>query len=197
MKYKPRLAFEMLESEMEVITLDEKIRLNGGIMRDMNGNIIISYTDNYTTGYDVWGHVMNMRECQIYANDGTSITVYLNSGGYAGYDTDCHGVSFTDGEYWMNNDQVNTLLQGDGYSSSGSETGSVGDVVVYYDANGNVVHSATISSISSGGDGATVYGQGGIEIDNHYDPIGSAADGLGAVRYVIFHGNGDRILTPW
>lgn len=52
----------------------------------------------------------------------------------AGYDAsaDCHGVSFAEGQAWINNDQVEKLLKADGYRSvTGDEGVQAGDVAVY------------------------------------------------------------------
>src|SRR5690606_18198791 len=34
--------------------------------------------------------------------------------------TDCHGYTFAQGKYWINNDQVGKILRGDGYVRTGS-----------------------------------------------------------------------------
>jgi hypothetical protein len=53
----------------------------------------------------------------IYADDGTEIQAFKNITGDKGWDTDCHGVTFAEGQVWINNDQVDKLLIGDNYES--------------------------------------------------------------------------------
>lgn len=78
-------------------------------------------------------------------------------------DSDCHGLSFADGEYWINNNQVNTILEGDGYKET--STPVVGDIAVYYDVDAKgkevVVHSATVTAVDSNGNVTEVSGYGG------------------------------------
>lgn len=80
-------------------------------------------------------------------------------------DTNCHGLTFADGEYAIDNTQVKSLLEGDGYKET--STPVVGDVVVYYDqdASGNqtVVHSATVTAVDDKGNVTEVSGLGGIQ----------------------------------
>lgn len=109
----------------------------------------------------------------------------MNTGSDSGWDTGCHGVSFADGLYWINNDQVGSILSGDGYIAMFDGSYNLGDVVVYYDAAGNVIHSATLTETD--GSSGIVYGQGGLETENHYDPIGSGFSGY--AYYRVFRQN--------
>src|SRR5688500_3612255 len=46
--------------------------------------------------------------------------------------TDCHGLTFTEGKYWIDNDQVDTILKHDSYKElNPSDRVRVGDVAVY------------------------------------------------------------------
>lgn len=74
---------------------------------------------------------------------------------------DCHGLSFADGKYWVDNDQVNTILSGDNYKTTNAP--QAGDVAVFRDANGNVVHSTTVTGVDDKGKVTEVSGLGGIE----------------------------------
>ena len=130
---------------------------DGLIQRDANGNIIFNQTGNLkmmhkgdplrrfffgdppaATGY-------------IYADDGTPIRANRNTmrDKYPRYNTNCHGHSFGDDIFWIDDDQVEALLKGEGYTKIGggisggrSINGSPqkGDIIVYYN-NGKVVHS--------------------------------------------------------
>lgn len=96
------------------------------------------------------------------ADDGTKIVAFKNVGKDERMDTDCHGQTFTDGKFWINNDQVNGILQGDGYKQV--DTPKSGDVVVYKEG-GDVVHSVTVSDVNSESGAVTVTGLGGIETE--------------------------------
>lgn len=172
MKNKAKLAFELLEQEMEVICKREMEKAIGGVQRDSSGNIIFTATGT-ESGYDRYGNYVEWTAGYILADDGTQIVAYRNHpNSSSGYDTDCHGTTFSDGEFWINNDQACGIIDGDGYtqvgssSSSGGYAGySIGDVVVYYDENGGLAHSLTITGFDENGV-PIVYGQGGTEIFN-------------------------------
>jgi hypothetical protein len=154
------------------------------VQRDSSGNIIFTATGT-ESGYDRYGNYVEWTAGYILADDGTQIVAYRNrDDSYDGYDTDCHGTSFADGEYWINNDQACSIIDGDGYTQVGSSTGgsstggsssgagtgqyagyAAGDVVVYYDENGEEAHSLTITGFDEDGV-PIVYGQGGTEIFN-------------------------------
>jgi hypothetical protein len=109
----------------------------------------------------------------IYANDGTKIEAYQNLTGNKGWDTDCHGQTFADGKFWINNNQVNKILKGDRYKAVKKGQESVGDVVVYTDEDGNVEDSKTVSKTKTE-EGTCVYGQGGLEEQNTEEQIDKA-----------------------
>ncbi len=81
---------------------------------------------------------------------------------------DCHGVTFGDGEYWINNDQVDKILKGDGYTKEAKP--QVGDVVIYRE-NGQVVHSVTVKTVDPKAGTVTVEGKGGIEPNVHVNLV--------------------------
>ena len=82
-------------------------------------------------------------------------------------DADCHGVTFANGEYWINNDQVDAMLNGGGFKLA--KTAKPGDVLVYRDVHGEVVHSVTVSQVDAAGRPLQVSGLGGIEMKEHFD----------------------------
>ena len=90
-----------------------------------------------------------------------------------GWDTNCHGVSFTEGKYWLNNDQVPSLLEGDRYNIVTIEEAKVGDIIIYHGET-NTEHSMTIINTNGTMRGTTVYGQGGLEVNNHIDKANEA-----------------------
>ena len=83
----------------------------------------------------------------------------------AGYNntTDCHGNTFASGQVWINNDQVENLMKGDGYRQVGKkETVQAGDVGIY-SADGtlsptSVQHSVTVNDVGA----TSVTSKGGI-----------------------------------
>ncbi|WP_398453338.1 hypothetical protein AB3466_17815 [Sphingobacterium thalpophilum] len=186
MRKKVKLAFEYLERDLNVVRPNDLTSIIGGIQRDSAGNIIFVATGSVNVSHPSgYGGTAGMIAGYILADDGTQIIAYKKASGDAGWDTDCHGVSFGDGEFWINDDQVNGLLSGDNYSAIPSGSYYPGDKVVYYDSNGNVVHSATITS-TDGGSGTTVYGQGGLEVDNHYDSIENGFSPSGYSYYQVY-----------
>jgi hypothetical protein len=80
---------------------------------------------------------------------------------------DCHGLTFAGGKFWINNDQVGTLLKGDGYKST--TTPVVGDVAIYRDSSG-IVHSVTVAAVDENGQVTSVTGLGGLQIQSSTMP---------------------------
>jgi hypothetical protein len=56
----------------------------------------------------------------------------------------CHGWLFTDGRYWVAGDQVDDILADNGYVQV--STPAPGDLAVYRDAGGDVVHTGVVRS---------------------------------------------------
>ena len=70
----------------------------------------------------------------IFANDGTAFLVTKNLKGPLtdeAMDTNCHGYSIGDGEFWISPDLVFDLMKSDGYKQV--NFGLPGDVALYYD----------------------------------------------------------------
>jgi len=106
----------------------------------------------------------------VFADNGTPIQVLNNNqGGSAGWDTNCHGTTFTDGKYWLNNDQVPALVEGDNYKSQTVESAKPGDKIIYLGEGNEAEHSMTITKTDGTAQGMQVYGQGGLEVENHTD----------------------------
>jgi hypothetical protein len=81
--------------------------------------------------------------------------------------TDCHGVTFTNGQYWINDNDVDTLLAHGGYHPVADPR--PGDVLVYRNpATGNVVHSVTVTDIDNNGQVRQVSGLGGLQTSEDY-----------------------------
>jgi hypothetical protein len=108
-------------------------------------------------------------------------------------DCNCHGLTFAQGTVAIDNSQVDTILKGDKYEKTSSP--KAGDVAVYRDANGDVVHSATVTGVDSKGNVSEVSGLGGLETQSHSDPpgpgTGSAWNDSGA-SVTYYHMSDDK-----
>ena len=143
---------------------------------DANGNLIA--TEGY---YYITGHIGAPNTDFIFHNytleleNGDKIIASKSFGVLDGsqvtpdgrMDTDCHGVTFADGQYWINDTEVDKILSGSGYAPTNSP--QPGDVGVYRDLNGNPVHSVTVTGVHSNGEVAAVSGLGGLETTVHTD----------------------------
>jgi len=88
----------------------------------------------------------------IKGNDGKTMTpVDVLVVGHKGLKADCHGHTFIDGEHWISDPDVEDYLKGDGYKEVKGGEVEVGDIIVYYDEDGNVVHSGIIIEVDENG----------------------------------------------
>jgi hypothetical protein len=137
----------------------------GTIKRDANGQIIFvaqgKVDKNFTNGDSRKG---TMQPGYIQADNGKKIQAFQQVGGSPAYKSDCHGLTFADGKYWVDNDQVNKILKGDGLEKT--KTPQAGDAAVFK-ANGEVVHSLTVTGVSDTGAVTEVSGLGGTEPASH------------------------------
>lgn len=112
----------------------------------------------------------------IYGNNGTEIEALKRINGAKEFQTDCHGFTFTQGEFWINNNQVEKILEADGYVKVTEP--QIGDVLIYtwpdYDKylkeNPNfteIQHSLTVAGYSETGE-PIGYGLGGADIYPYY-----------------------------
>ena len=100
------------------------------------GNI---YADNGTS-VEAYSLVSASQRTITYDSKGNVVTDTTSSVDKSKYDcgSDCHGNTFADNKIWINNDQVQTLLDNDGYLSSSE---GLADIAVFK-KNGKIVHSA-------------------------------------------------------
>lgn len=96
---------------------------------------------------------------------GKTITAAQNIGTDISCNTNCHGLTFTGGDFLIDNAQVPTLLEGEGYKETSSP--KVGDIVVYVNtSDGKTVrHSATVSGVDADGKVTEVAGLGGAQLE--------------------------------
>ncbi|MBQ7211363.1 MAG: hypothetical protein IJS19_01625 [Muribaculaceae bacterium] len=156
---------------------------SGMIERDKNGKIIFSNSgkskfiylnevnNSYASGYSKSGTISTDkgRDITVIDNRSFSGTHWGNSD----ITTNCFGLVFADGEYWLenSNDQIQKILDDDGYSEVGIEDAQVGDVVIYNEGDGTKGHAATISETDGTFDGTLIFGKGGDDIKPSYLPI--------------------------
>ncbi|HSL52763.1 MAG TPA: RHS repeat-associated core domain-containing protein [Pyrinomonadaceae bacterium] len=150
---------------------------DGQIKKDRNGNYVERVVgDKVSTHRGAPGVEFQNKEVRLQTDNGREIeatrrpsasfdhntrTFNINDNRMS---TDCHGLTFTEGKYWINNDQVDTILSGDNYTQLGSgDRARVGDVAVYRNSAGEVVHSATVTAVDSRGRPTQVEGIGGIQ----------------------------------
>ena len=98
---------------------------------------------------------------------------------------DCHGTTFAHGQLWINNDQVPSILSGDGYHST--TTPGVGDVGIYSRGDavtpGSVDHSVRVSGTDASGDVTSVTSKGGITPKVETTPSGGWSDQSDSLTY--------------
>ena len=172
------------------------IDTDGKIRRDKHGNPKFGKEGGERTVQHPSGPTAKVQPGNLYADSGDKIEAQKLAEGDKSFKTDCHGLTFADGKYWINNDQVDKLLKGDNYGKT--DAPQVGDVAVYRDANGNVVHSTTVSGVDEKGTVTEVSGLGGLEPAAHSDkpqpgPEGAWKDPNAKVEY--YH-KGDDKRTP-
>jgi hypothetical protein len=84
--------------------------------------------------------------------NGLSVRAYKNlSPNNIAWNCDCHGYSIAEGKLWIEDEDMQKLLDAQTQNSKDpllipTKDASVGNLVVYYDKNGDVVHSAVITS---------------------------------------------------
>jgi len=138
---------------------------DGRIKRDADGNPIFTAEGKTGSVTHPSGERSTVQPGYLTADDGTHISAFQNVGNNHKLDTDCHGLTFADGKYWVSDPAVKDLLKGDNYQQT--DKANPGDVVVYTDANGNVVHSVTVTGVGENGKPTEVSGLGGVETQAH------------------------------
>ncbi|MCG3148440.1 MAG: hypothetical protein PCFJNLEI_01883 [Verrucomicrobiae bacterium] len=110
--------------------------------KDANGDLVIVASDKKITspyaGAEFRGFWLKTKK-------GSPVLVY---GGTPmrelRYKTNCHGLTFMGGEYWMMPKPVETILADAGWSMVAPEKAQSGDVAIYRDLRGEIVHSARV-----------------------------------------------------
>ncbi len=138
--------------------------IDGHLITDGKGNIVFIPVGKTHVAHGGDPSGADVIEGYVFANDGTAIAVFKNTDAMKkGWDTDCHGATFTGEKYWINNDQVPALLKGDSYQEISYEDRQEGDKVIYTNLNNQVEDSRTVTKNKD-----IVHGQGGLE-EKSYD----------------------------
>lgn len=82
---------------------------------------------------------------------------------------DCHGKTFDGTASWINNDQVNQILEDNGYEANPDGGARLGDIVVYHH-NGNVTHSGIVTGVDSDGNVTEVCSKWGSGFEYRHKP---------------------------
>ena len=86
-----------------------------------------------------------MRSGEISTIDGKKIIAWKWEGGSKGWKFNCHGYSIAGGEYWIDNSDMQKYLS-ETTALTRTDSPRIGDLVVYRDEDGSVVHSAILTS---------------------------------------------------
>ncbi|MBO6881921.1 DUF6443 domain-containing protein, partial [Winogradskyella sp.] len=141
------------------------------IGRNENNEIVYVTDGTQKTIYHGSGISAKVEIGYTFTNDGTPIKVYKNISSEKGFDTDCHGLTFVEGKYWIDNDEVRKILKGDGYKEIADGSISEGDVVTQEDSKDNIHHSSTVSCTDGTCRDSSSYGIGGVQTEPIDRPI--------------------------
>ena len=76
---------------------------------------------------------------------GSPVTVYQETPSRQGsHKSNCHGLTFLDGDYWLLGSQVETILDDNDWVIVKHTKAQPGDVAVYRDLKGRIVHTAKV-----------------------------------------------------
>jgi hypothetical protein len=113
--------------------------------RDENGVLVFQPEGEVSKDYHASGKSAMTQDGWLYTDDGIPVAASTNRDiSEPGFDTNCHGYTFGDGQYWINPDQVPKILEGDDYENILDP--KAGDIVVYYE-NRKAIHSAKVVDV--------------------------------------------------
>ena len=184
------------------------IDFNGQLKRDKNGKVITEKPRNDT--YSLTENISTKGQwVTIRTDKGRTIDAFQNSD-FSGdanisLEYNCHGLTFTQGQLLIENDQVQRILDDD-YEEvkyKDGEKPQVGDVVVYYSTDpesnpstGGIVHSTTITATNEDIKKTQVAGLGGNEMKSKSTAIGDGWKDNGMVRFRIFRRKPNDQVEP-
>jgi RHS repeat-associated protein len=167
---------------------------DGHLQREADGSIAFDGSKEVDKDFSNGDKPNAMQRGTVYANDGHKIEAWNNVGPNQNYTADCHGVTFGQGEYWINNDQVGSILKHDGYTKfKGGDKAQVGDVAIFK-SGGEIVHSMTVTGVGKDGKPTELSGLGGTQPKSSSASPGAAASafsksalGGAKVKVVYYH----------
>lgn len=110
--------------------------------KDNNGDLLVMPT---TIEYFSQSARADMRAFRLKTKLGSSILIYQASPTRRWrYKTDCHGLTFLNGEYWLCNNEVQTILDDNGWVHVDERNVRRGDIAIYRNASSEIVHSARV-----------------------------------------------------
>ena len=170
---------------------------DGLLKRDAQGNLIF-VAEGRIERRDAQGRSAAFRPGYLIADDDTRIPAFenLTVKSQPGFNTDCHGLTFADGKYWIEDWDTQLLLDHDGYKKISVNPKDMksslrkGDIVIHrqhpagvqeainkrfdpwYRKPHNIIHSSTVQRV----DGNTVIVEelGGIEVNTTIGPVKNA-----------------------
>jgi RHS repeat-associated protein len=80
--------------------------------------------------------------------DGKKVPAFRNLSGDLRGDRDCHGFCLADGEYWINNPDMQVFLNETSLMQKHTGPPQPGTLVVYRDSAGNVTHSGIVARVT-------------------------------------------------
>jgi len=140
----------------------------GWLRRDKNGEIIKTPNGPPATAKHPSGQKATVQPVKMKTANGTEVDGYEYVSGDPGMKTDCHGCTFGDGKVWINDEEVDDILTGDGYRKRQpgckQDQPKPGDVWIYRDPKTKkVVHSVKVTKVDQYGYVTEVEGLGGVE----------------------------------
>ncbi len=101
----------------------------------------------------VWGY--------LYTDKGRRIEAFRSNDSDPGADCNCHGLSLGDGKFFIDNSQVQIILDDEYHPINEPQ---VGDIAVYTEPGKGIVHTATVVGFDDQGKVVLVAGLGGVSI---------------------------------
>jgi len=141
---------------------EKNVKFKRNVVLDNNGSMIHSQEVKIPTAKSS----TRGRPFYLFTEKGNRILAHENqfSQKASGYNTNCHGLTFADGQYTIGNpNDVQTILDDEYTKIDRDNNQSVQevDVAIFSDNNGTILHSITVSAVGSDGSASTIIGLGG------------------------------------
>lgn len=118
--------------------------------------VVVAVSTGHRASIDFGGAIFV--EYQIRTQKERPVKVYqVEYATVSDYDSDCHGFTFADGECWILNDQVDSILRDSGWARVPGLDAQACDVGIYRHSDGRIIHSVTVISRDA---------QGGLLVDS-------------------------------